>query len=305
MDQADEQSNLDEGSQPGAELDLEGIAGDLDESGEEEVLQPEGQELQTEQTDDESWKERKTRVTIDGQEQEITIGEALNGYMRQSDYTRKTQEAARELTQAQAMKTQVEQELAQRANQLGALTQALYQELVGDQAKLAELIESNPQEYLRQQARMAQKAQLLSQAQQQQQALQAQANNEQAARHADLLQKSEQMLVNALPDWKDPAKRQSMQKDIREYLEGVGYTAQEIDGLADHRAVLVAHKAALWDKSQALASKKAVQQPPAAIRPGSAGKPDNAAISQAADRARRNPTSLDALAGYAFAKGGI
>lgn len=41
-------------------------------------------------------------VVIDGVEQEITLGEAVKGYQRQADYTRKTQEAAQLKREAEA-----------------------------------------------------------------------------------------------------------------------------------------------------------------------------------------------------------
>lgn len=43
--------------------------------------------------------EPKYKVTVDGQEVEVTQEELLRGYMRQSDYTRKTQQLANQRQQ--------------------------------------------------------------------------------------------------------------------------------------------------------------------------------------------------------------
>ena len=43
------------------------------------------------------------KVKVDGEEVEVSLDEALAGYMRQADYTRKTQEAASHRKQAEAM----------------------------------------------------------------------------------------------------------------------------------------------------------------------------------------------------------
>lgn len=313
MDQEEIQSNEELGQPEGEEQSLLDIAGDLEDEGGEERL-PEvdenGEPIEAEgkpEDKDDAWKTRKAKITVNGEEVEVTVDEALKGYMRQQDYTRKTQEASTQLTQAQALKAHIEQDLAQRVNQLNVLAGAVYQELIGDQAQLAQLIESNPQEYLRRQAQIGQKTALLTQLQQQQQAIHQQAINDQARSQAELLAKSDQALSSVIPEWKDPAKRQSIQQDIGKTLMNMGYTREELNSLVDHRALLVAHKAALWDKSQALAAKKTVNggNPRTAVRPGTAGKSDNAAVSNAAERFKRNPNSLDALAGYAMAKGGI
>lgn len=313
MDNLKPESIENEPGQPeDGEPSLLDIAGDLDEGGEENLpeLDENGDPIEPEakpEGEDDAWRARKTKITVDGEEVEVTVDEALKGYMRQQDYTRKTMEASTQLTQAQALKTQVEQEVGNRLNQLDVLSAALYQELVGDQKELAQLIESNPQEYLRRQAQMAQKSALISQIAQKRQEVQSQAVNEQAHAQAELLEKSNKMLASVIPEWKDPAKRASMQQDIAKALIDVGYSRNELNALVDHRALLIARKAALWDKSQALAAKKSTttRTPGKTVKPGTAGHSDNAAISNAAERFKRNPNSLDALAGYAMAKGGI
>lgn len=55
--------------------------------------QPEKSE---EESEEETEEEPKYKVKVDGQEVEVTQEELLRGYMRQSDYTRKTQALANE-----------------------------------------------------------------------------------------------------------------------------------------------------------------------------------------------------------------
>jgi len=301
------------GQSEDGEPSLLDIAGDLEDGGEEQLPEtdedgnPIDPEVKPEGNDDDAWRARKAKITVDGEEVEVTVDEALKGYMRQQDYTRKTMEASTQLTQAQALKAQVEQEVGNRLNQLDVLSAALYQELVGDQKELAQLIESNPQEYLRRQAQMANKSALINQIAQKRHEVQSQAINEQARAQAELLEKSNKMLATVIPEWKDPGKRASIQQDIAKTLTEAGYSRQELNGLVDHRALLIARKAALWDKSQALAAKKTTpaRTPARPVKPGTAGHSDNANLTNAAERLKRNPRSLDALAGYAMAKGGI
>lgn len=64
--------------------------------GEIENLEGEGEQLSTDETE-----VQMVTVKIDGQDVEVPLDEALAGYQRQSDYTRKTQELAEQKRQAQ------------------------------------------------------------------------------------------------------------------------------------------------------------------------------------------------------------
>lgn len=75
-----------------------------EDSPEQEEEQPEQEEEEPQQ---ETQEEPKYKVKVDGQEVEVTQEELLRGYMRQSDYTRKTQQLANQ-------RQQIEQLYAQR-----------------------------------------------------------------------------------------------------------------------------------------------------------------------------------------------
>lgn len=75
-----------------------------EDSPEQEEEQPEQEEEEPQQ---ETQEEPKYKVKVDGQEVEVTQEELLRGYMRQSDYTRKTQQLANQ-------RQQIEQFYAQR-----------------------------------------------------------------------------------------------------------------------------------------------------------------------------------------------
>lgn len=201
---------------------------------------------------------------------EVTADEAFKGYMRQQDYTRKTQEAAEQSRKADELHQYVQQEYGSRINQLDALAGTLYRELVGDQQKLASLIESDPQEYLRQQAAMNQKAAMLQQAQQAQAQFQALQANQAEQHRSEQLARSEAQLLEALPAWRDAGKRTAEQKEIAQFLLSNGYTPNDLNGLSDHRAVLLARDAMLWQKSQQVRQKQvnAPATPPKTVKPG-------------------------------------
>lgn len=63
------------------------------EGGEEAVFE---EELQPEYIDIDSYADKYVKITVDGEELEVPLKEAVSGYQRQSDYTRKTQQLAEE-----------------------------------------------------------------------------------------------------------------------------------------------------------------------------------------------------------------
>ena len=78
-------------------------------------------------------------------------------------------------------------------------------------------------------------------------------------------------LIDALPEWKDDAVSKAEQEKISTYLLGAGFDADEVRNAGDHRQVLLARKAMLYDQAQAKVSaiKKKVVTIPKTLKPGS------------------------------------
>ena len=100
---------------------------------------------------------------------------------------------------------------------------------------------------------------------------------------------------------RDDAKRTAAFSEVAKFLQSQGYTPEEMNGLTDHRAVMVAMKAAKYDALQAAKAKQAKPEPPKPVRPGAAsqGAP-NSAKQRAQERLKRDPNDLSALADLAF-----
>jgi hypothetical protein len=162
------------------------------------------------------------------------------------------------------------------------------------------LINTDPQEYMRQnyayQARMAE----LQQAQAAQAEL---TRREQLAQAQDLQARTadeQTKLLTAIPEWKDTAKAQAEAGAVDGYLQKVGFSTNERNSLNDHRMVVVARKAMLYDQlmqQQTQATQRVQNVPPRAERPGvsTQSRPDEATTKAARERFARNP-SRDTLA---------
>lgn len=256
-------------------------------------------ELQSKPQDDDPEEEWEAG----GQTFKVKKSELRAGYMKDADYRQKTAKVAERLQAAEQVIQHVQQEHAQRANRLDVFMESLQRELVGSQPD-PRLIDDNPQEFLRQTAQYNQRAQLMHQAMAERQGLAQQQQAMQAQRHAQLLHAEQERLSSAIPEWRDSKARQAEQRLIADTLQKAGYRPEEISSVADHRAVVLARKAALYDQMMAVRAKQSPPPLPKPVRPGASGasKTDSVAT-RARDRLSRNPSDMNALAGLLGSSG--
>ncbi len=79
-----------------------------------------------------------------------------------------------------------------------------------------------------------------------------------------------QALLTAIPEWSDPVKVDKDKAEIKADLKSRGYSDADIEGLRDHKAVLLARDAMLYRKMKAGAdkTKEVVRAAPKIIKPG-------------------------------------
>lgn len=230
-------------------------------------------ELEQEVEPGESEEEPQTfTVKIDGKEVEVSLDELKNGYQRQSDYTKKTMEASDQRKTAEAAIQQAQQERQQYAGELQRMAVQL-EGVIEQQSQIDwnALIESDPVEYLKQQQLFQQRQALYQQNTQERQKLAQQFQTEQAQAHQSYLAQQQEDLLAKLPDWKDDAKAAAEKTAISKFLQEQGFEAEDISSIADHRHVLVARKAMLYDQLMAnakLQAKKVQEAPQRVVKPG-------------------------------------
>ncbi|MBV4459181.1 hypothetical protein KVG96_14570 [Pseudomonas sp. COR58] len=231
---------------------------------------------------------------MDGKEVEVSLDELKNGYQRQSDYTRKTMEAAAQRKEADADKQKANQERQQYHGELQRM--AIQLEGVLEQQNQIDwnaLRESDPMEFLKQQHLFQQRQALYQHNLSEQHKLAEQFQAEQAQANQDYLTQQREELLAKLPDWKDGAKAKAEQSSISKFLQEQGFGDEEISSIADHRHVLIARKAMLYDQLMANAkvqAKKVQELPQRVVKPGvtAKGEPDGrtAAVKQLAKTGR-------------------
>lgn len=303
--QGEEEATGDE--QEGAEgeesEELEGES--ADEEGEEEGAEGEESEEESDESgseDDEQGQQqargRHFTVRVDGKEQKVTESELIAGYSRQSDYTRKTQALANDRKGFEQEQGSVRQERAEYARLLPQLRTALEQGM-GQEPNWAQLQADDqkngtakfPSEWARWQQNLHRvntvRAEEHRVAQQQQRETQAQV----AARR----KQERESLLTALPEWKSPKVAKAASQAIANVMLAAGYAPDDIT-IEDHRALIIADKAAKYDALMAQRPnlRRQMRKAPV-VKPGGGAPPSQrGGAKQAAQRLNQSGSVRDA-----------
>lgn len=211
-------------------------------------------------------------VKIDGKEEQIPLREAINGYQRQADYSRKTAAVAEERKQVESMAQQIQTERAQYAQLLTALQQQLA-ETVQKEPDWEKLYAEDPLEYVRQKDLHNEAKQRLQAAAAEQQRVTALMQEQQAQQLKQIVQSGREKLVEAIPAWKDQNRWEQDRVKLRAYAQKLGYGEDEVSQVYDPRAVIALHKAMRYDEIMA---KRPAPNPQNGPRPMRAGTPQTA-----------------------------
>jgi len=242
----------------------------------EEGFYEEDQELDEEQTnvEEEALQPQTFTVKVDGQEVEVTQEELINGYSRQQDYTRKTQE----LSQQRKTIEQQQAELAQRDAIYSQLLPKMEAQLKGELANEPDwnaLYEDDPVGYVREKQLWDEKKEKLNAVTAEQQRLQQEALVKQQQQIQQFVEYGNQKLLEIIPEWQNPEVAAKEKAAISEYaMKELEYTPEEIQQVYDYRALLGLRNAWLNSKTVAATKKKPTQKAPARVaRPGTTNRP--------------------------------
>jgi len=260
-------------------------ASDVDEGAEAEEEAEDGAELGS-VLDDEALE--KTFVEIDGEQ--VPLVELKKGYLRQSDYTRKTQELAE---QRRELGTQAEEVQKLLTGMALVLQQSLPPE------PDPSLANNNPEEYLRQKAAYdaaVQNIQQLVQMAEQAQEVTLSATQPDPEAEAE-------RLLERVPELRDPKLQEKWFAEAETAARQLGFSDEEIENVADHRLWLLAHYAAIGMRAEGLRDEMKAEKnklKPSARKPRGKARKDTQRKLQrnraALERLRRTGSLSDALA---------
>lgn len=257
-----------------AEEVIEPEIDDFDEQDEElvdeEELEYDDEEDGEEETEVEEEEEQPVyRVTVDGSEIEVTQDELINGYSRQQDYTRKTQELANQRKTIEQQAQELQQRDAIYAQLLPKLEAQLKGELVNE-PDWDSLYNDDPIAFVREKQLWDEKKEKLKAAEAENARLQQESYAQQQQLIAQQVQEGQQKILEIIPEWKNAEVAQKEKLAIRDYgINVLGYTPQEMDAIYDYRALLGLRNAWLNSKTVEATKKKPTQKAPARVaRPG-------------------------------------
>ena len=273
-----------EASEPTEDVD-ESTEETQDEPLEEDALEDESEveeESEEEQLDEDEEEETEEvySVKVDGEEMEVSLDELVNGYSRQSDYTRKTQELASQRDQMAQMQqqwaTEISEAQAERQQYIEALGQFVHQSMAGLEQYATinweQLREDDPIAFVTKKEEFRDAQERVRQAQAQQE-YEHQKQNEEIGKVRKLaVQEEYKRLTEAVPEWNDPEKRTKLASDLSSYAIQQGFTQQELKELIDHRSLIVLMKASKYDALQKSDVKaKKLKNKPKVVRSGKGG----------------------------------
>lgn len=231
----------------------------------DEVDDLEGEELDDEDVeaeDEEELDEDLIEVQVAGETERVTLEELKAGYSRTADYTRKTQELAKQREETQ----QAREDYLSRAEEYDqglALVQQALQEQMPAEPDWDKLEREDPAKAATEWAKWQRHQQQLQAIQQERQRNYAAALQEQQKALQERVEEEKRKLFEVVPGWKDSKEtREKELAEIAEYAREQGFSDEELNRINDHRAILVMRKAMLFDQldsegRQALEKKKA------------------------------------------------
>lgn len=235
--------------EPAAEESVEEVD-ELEDEIDASDLQDEEADADEEEPDDAEDDQPRYTLEVDGEEIEVTLDEMRNGYLRQADYTRKTQavaETRKEIEQAQAEAAQRREEYATRLEQVREALDSM-----GPAARTAEqwdkLRQQNPTEFAAEWADYQRHKEELAAVEAEQARVGEEAKAEQQEQMQAILAKEQERLLEAVPEWQDKEVAAKEKADLKQYLgETYGYSDQDLSQVYDHRLLVMARKARMYD----------------------------------------------------------
>lgn len=236
---------------------------------------PEGEEDDEADPDEEGESEASDKkpetIEIDGKP--VNLEEVKLGYLRQQDYTRKTQQLSTERQEFDAAIQRVTQ-IDQSARQALDLAKQVISSVI-PQAPSMDLLQSDPVAYFQAKEAHDLALNVIRQLDDRGKSTQQAMTREQAVKHAEALKKEQELLAEKLPslatiDGKEKFRREAIEYGAKHY----GLTAAEIDSISSAKELSVLADAIAYrklkDKTPQAVQK--VAQAPKMVKPGTREK---------------------------------
>jgi len=213
---------------------------------EEESNDETSEEVSQEQTDEIPQEQDSTyKVKVAGQELDVTLDELKNGYSRDADYRRKTEELSYDKKQFVSESEKQRQDYSSKLNELNQLMSVAQQQLNTEinSVDLEKLYEEDPTEAARIEHRLRRKQEKLNSAM-------AKTQSEQNKQFESFVSDQKNKLVTKLPEFSDPDKASKLKSSMKTILNNYGFNDHEISQVYDHRIIMLVNDAMKYRNMQ-------------------------------------------------------
>jgi hypothetical protein len=269
-----------------------------DEPFEEELEVEEEEDSHEDQVEEEEEQQPQLyTIKVDGEDVEVTLDELQNGYSRQRDYTRKTQELAEKRKSIEAKLKEVSEKDAIYSQLLPKMEATLKGEL-GNEPDWNALYEADPIAYVREKDLWNEKKQKLQAVQDEAARLQQEQAAKQQKELEEFIKHGNEQLLKIIPEWQDNEVASKEKMAIRNYgINVLGFTAEQMDQVYDYRHLLGLRNAWMYDKTLKATKVKPTEKKAVArtARPGTSNVPKSASpVRKAKQRLAKSGSVQDA-----------
>ena len=208
--------------------------------------EPTPQDLELEEIDDNSPAEASEElysVKVNGQEEKVNLNELLAGYSRQKDYSTKTLQLAEERKGLDAERTKTKSEMEavkQERDKYATQIQSFLKQDKEEDIDWDKAYKEDPIEYVRLKAESDRKKEIRQKAETELKSIEAKQQKEKEEQYKQYVTSQSALLEEKVPEYADPVKGDKLKLGVKNYLNEIGFSDQELSMLTDHRTVMVA-----------------------------------------------------------------
>lgn len=224
------------------------VSEDSYEQTEEHVEEPSEEEVEASETD-----EVPEEQYFDLNGEQVSLSDLRNGYLRNSDYTKKTQEIAEQRKYFQENQRDINTLRGEALAGLEALKQQVsieFRLMESDIPDFDYLAENDPGEYVRQKAIWERKEHAVRQMYEAEQHIKAKQTEYEAEQQKAVIQESSARFYEKYPDLKEPTKSEAVFSEITQLLLDTGFSKEEIQSVADFRIIDLLYRVTKAEKAQ-------------------------------------------------------
>lgn len=213
-------------------------------------------------------------ITVDGETVQVDLDELKSSYSYQAHNTKRAQELDTKLKAAERDEGERARALAEYTEGIRTIREAL-EEIQGepDWAERRKVLSA--EDFLKEKADWEAAKASTDKLKAKEQELRQQQAKDEARKFQDYVRAEQDKLRAAVPDWADETKAKADGAKMRAHAKTYGFTDKEIDGITDHRAILLLRDAMQFAALKREPSEQAKKKAPAirTAKPGAAPPP--------------------------------